>query len=101
MILCEKNDKLWNVYLEAPSILVIFFSDKEITADKNGVGMSRSERHNDKVLYENLNKYNFSSLFIDELVFDIFGTMISLKIDLKNFLFIKGSKPMNVSSKWW
>lgn len=60
MILCEKNDKLWNVYLETPSILLIFFSDKVITADKNGVGMSKSDKHKDKVLYENLSKYNFS-----------------------------------------
>lgn len=48
------------VYLDVPSKLVIFFSDKEMTAERNDVVISMSDRHNDNILYENLRRYSFN-----------------------------------------
>ncbi len=96
MIRCEKNDKLWTVYFITPSELNIFFSESEIIVDKKGVVISRSERQSERIFYENLRRYNLSSHLIDELRLAKFGTMISLKMDRRHFLFIKGSKLMKV-----
>ncbi len=99
MIRCAKNAKLCTVYFITPSEFVVFFSDSEMIVDKNGVVMSRSERHRERIFYENRKRYSFNSHFIKEFLLAKFGTMISLKMDLKHFLLVRGNKLMKVSSK--
>jgi hypothetical protein len=48
------------VYLDVPSILVSFFSDKEMIAERKGVVISKSDWHKDNILYENLRRYSLS-----------------------------------------
>ena len=66
-------------------------------ADKKGVVICKSDIQRQMIFSENLSRYNFSSHLMDELIFERFGMMISLKIDLRHFLFIKGNRPMKVS----
>ena len=99
MIRCAKNAKLCTVYFITPSEFAVFFSDNDIIVDMNGVAISRSERHRERIFYENLKRYSFSSHLIKEFLLAKLGTIISLKMDLKHFLFVRGNKLMKVSSK--
>jgi len=44
------------VYLGIPSELLIFFYDKVIMVEMNGVVISKSDRQRESIFYENLSK---------------------------------------------
>lgn len=62
-----------------------------------GVLISKSQRHMDIIFSANLSKYSFNSLLTATFVLlATLGTIISLKMDLKYFLFMKEMRPMKV-----